>query len=222
MPNGNVYCFFMQQQETEPTATATEAATVLCEIWKLCWACKLLSSPEHLNSWSCKSATFCPFNWLGEWQRVYGANRGALRRNFESHDRWQSHANGLSDKRKALSRGMLENISRGIVVMLLLLSVSISNSCRFFTAISSMHTIWLWSSWRLRSAGTPLNIRFDIAAISLFDKSLKKKKERKKAKWNETWKKLEWEIKVQLYLHPDQVGHASQKIIGKCFNFIVV
>lgn len=133
---------------------------------------KCESLPEHLNSWSCKSATFCPFNWLGEWQRVYGASRGALRRNFESHDRWQSHANGLSDKRKARSRGMLENISRGIVVMLLLLSVKISSSWRFFTAISSMHTIWLWSNWRLRSAGTPLNILFDIAAISLFDKSL--------------------------------------------------
>lgn len=39
-----------------------------------------------------------------------------------------------------------------------------------------MQTIWLWSNWRLRSAGTPLNIRFDIAAISLFDKSLKKGK----------------------------------------------
>lgn len=128
--------------------------------------------PEHLNSWSCKSATFCPFNWLGEWQRVYGANRGALRRNFESHDRWQSQANGLSERRSARSRGMLENISRGIVVMLLLLSVKISNSWRFLTAISSMQTIWLWSNWRLRSAGTPLNIRFDIAAISLFDKSL--------------------------------------------------
>lgn len=131
-----------------------------------------LALPEHLNSWSCKSATFCPFNWLGEWQRVYGASRGALRRNFESHDRWQSHANGLSDKRRARSRGMLENISRGIVVMLLLLSVKISSSWRFLTAISSMQTIWLWSNWRLRRAGTPLNIRFDIAAISLFDKSL--------------------------------------------------
>lgn len=139
--------------------------------------------PEHLNSWSCKSATFCPFNWPGEWHRVYGANRGALRRNFESHDRWQSHANGLSDKRNARRRGMLENISRGIVVMLLLFSVKISNSWRFLTAISSMQAIWLWSNWRLRSAGTPLNIRFDIAAISLFDKSLKEEKKARR-RWN--------------------------------------
>lgn len=128
--------------------------------------------PEHLNSWSCKSATFCPFNWLGEWHRVYGANRGALRRNFESHDKWQSHANGLSESRNARSRGMFENISRGIVVMLLLFNVRISNSWRFLNACSSIQTIWLWSNWRLRSAVTPLNIRFDIAAISLFDKSL--------------------------------------------------
>lgn len=148
-PNANVYGFFMRKH-----------------LWIV------VALPEHLNSWSCKSATFCPFSWPGEWQRVYGASRGALRRNFESHDRWQSHANGLSERRNARNRGMLENISRGIVVMLLLLSVKISNSWRFLTAISSMHTIWLWSSWRLRSAGTPLNIRFDIAAISLFDKSL--------------------------------------------------
>lgn len=163
MPNGNVYRRIMQERN----CVAYEANDVNLDVL-----------PEHLNSWSCKSATFCPFSWLGEWQRVYGANRGALRRNFESHDRWQSHANGLSDKRKARSRGMLENISRGIVVMLLLLSVKISNSWRFLTAISSMQTIWLWSIWRLRSAGTPLNIRFEIAAISLFDKSLVWKKKR--------------------------------------------
>lgn len=115
---------------------------------------------------------------------MYGAKRGALRRNFESHDRWQSQANGLSDKRKARRRGMLENISRGIVVMLLLLSVKISSSWRFLIAISSMQTIWLWSNWRLRSAGTPLNIRFDIAAISLFDKSLKTERRRQEMmKW---------------------------------------
>lgn len=129
--------------------------------------------PEHLNSWSCKSATFCPFNWLGEWQRVYGANRGALRRNFESHDKWQSHANGLSESRRARSRGILENISRGSVVKLLLFNVRISSSWRFLTACSSMQTIWLWSNWRLRNAETPLNIRFEIAPISLFDKSLR-------------------------------------------------
>lgn len=162
MPNGNVYRFFMQRK----------TVCVRYENYVQPRHVKSFSSPEHLNSWSCKSATFCPFSWLGEWQRVYGASRGELRRNFESHDRWQSHAKGLSDKRSARSRGMLENISRGIVVMLLLLSVKISSSWRFLTAISSMQTIWLWSNWRLRSAGTPLNIRFEIAAISLFDKSL--------------------------------------------------
>lgn len=137
---------------------------------KLTEALSLL--PEHLNSWSCKSATFCPLSCPGEWQRVYGANRGALRRNFESHDKWQSHANGLSLRRRARSRGILVNISRGNVVKLLLLSVRISSSWRLLTACSSMHTIWLWSNCKLRSAETPLNIRFDIAAISLFDKSL--------------------------------------------------
>jgi hypothetical protein len=151
--------------------------------------------PEHLNSWSCKSATFCPFNWLGEWHRVYGANRGALRRNFESHDKWQSHANGLSDSRNARSRGMFENISRGIVVMLLLFNVRISNSWRFLNACSSIQTIWLWSNWRLRSAVTPLNIRFDIAAISLFDKSLLE------IRRNKEWVMLNWGQRGRGYLH---------------------
>lgn len=154
---------------------------------KTMWTMEQAKVPEHLNSWSCKSATFCPFSWLGEWQRVYGANRGELRRNLESHERWQSHAKGLSDKRKARSRGMFENISRGIEVMLLLLSVKISNSWRFLTAISSMQTIWLWSSCRLRSAGTPLNIRLDTAAISLLDKSLQSVKVKRTKSLAKSW-----------------------------------
>lgn len=79
--------------------------------------------PEHLKSCSCKSATLWPFNWLGEWHRVYGAKRGELRKNRASHDRWQSHANGLSDNRSARMRGIPLKISRGNAVMLLLFSV---------------------------------------------------------------------------------------------------
>lgn len=80
-------------------------------------------SPEHLNSWSCRSATFCPFNWLGEWHLVYGARRGALRKNRDNQDKWQSHANGLSESRRARIRDIPLNISRCKAVTLLLLIV---------------------------------------------------------------------------------------------------
>lgn len=79
--------------------------------------------PEHLKSCSCKSATLWPFNWLGEWHRVYGAKRGADRKNRDNHDRWQSHPNGLSDNLSARMRGNPLNISRDSVVILLLFSV---------------------------------------------------------------------------------------------------
>lgn len=82
-----------------------------------------LFSPEHLKSCSCSSAKLCPFNWLGEWHRVYGARRGELRRYRDNHDKWQSHVNGLSDKRNARMRGIPLNISRGKVVILLLFNV---------------------------------------------------------------------------------------------------
>lgn len=76
--------------------------------------------PEHLNSWSWRFATFWPFNCDGDWQRVYGAKRGALRRKRDSHDKWQSQENGLSDKRKARNRVKPLNTLCGSDVMLLL------------------------------------------------------------------------------------------------------
>lgn len=54
---------------------------------------------------------------------MYGAKRGVLRKNFDSHDKWQSQANGLSDNRNARIRGKPANTSRGKVVMLLLFKV---------------------------------------------------------------------------------------------------
>lgn len=65
----------------------------------------------------------CPFKWLGEWQRVYGDRLGDECKKSNSHARWQSQANGLSDNRRARNRGIPVNISRGIAVMLLLFSV---------------------------------------------------------------------------------------------------
>lgn len=81
------------------------------------------NSPEHLNSWSCRSATFCPLSWLGEWHLVYGAKRGALRKNRDNQDKWQSHANGLSESLRARIRDIPVNISRWRAVTLLLLIV---------------------------------------------------------------------------------------------------
>lgn len=84
---------------------------------------KMFDLPEHLKSCSCSSAKLCPFSWLGEWHRVYGAKRGELRKYRDSHDKWQSHVNGLSDNRNARMRGIPLNISRGNAVTLLLFSV---------------------------------------------------------------------------------------------------
>lgn len=79
--------------------------------------------PEHLKSRSLKSAMLCPFKWLGEWHRVYGDKLGDECKKSNSHARWQSQANGLSDNLNARNRGIPVKISRGMVVMLLLLSV---------------------------------------------------------------------------------------------------
>lgn len=79
--------------------------------------------PEHLKSCSCNSAKLWPFSWLGEWHRVYGARRGELRKYRDNHDKWQSHVNGLSDKRNARIRGIPLKISRGNAVILLLFKV---------------------------------------------------------------------------------------------------
>lgn len=79
--------------------------------------------PEHLNSWSCTSTTFCPFSWLGEWHLVYDDKRGALFKYFDNHDKWQSQPNGLSDKRNDFNLGIPLKISRGSVVKLLLFKV---------------------------------------------------------------------------------------------------
>lgn len=79
--------------------------------------------PEHLKSCSCSSAKLWPLSWLGEWHRVYGAKRGELRKYRDSHDKWQSHVNGLSDNRNARTRGIPLNISRGNAVILLLFRV---------------------------------------------------------------------------------------------------
>lgn len=81
-----------------------------------------LHLPEHLKSWSCRSATFCPLSWLGEWHLVLGARRDADRKYRESHDRWQSQANGLSDRRSARRRRPAKR-SRGKAVKLLLFKV---------------------------------------------------------------------------------------------------
>lgn len=82
-----------------------------------------LDLPEHLKSTSFNSETPWPLKWLGEWQRVYGANRDEFWRYRESHDRWQSQVNGLSDNRSARILGIPLNISRGKVVILLLFNV---------------------------------------------------------------------------------------------------
>lgn len=79
--------------------------------------------PEHLYSWSWRSATFCPLKWLGVWHLVYGAKRGALRKKRDNHDKWQSHENGLSDNRRARKRGIPANKLGANVVMLLLFKV---------------------------------------------------------------------------------------------------
>lgn len=79
--------------------------------------------PEHLKSCSCSSETLCPFKWLGEWQRVYGARRDELCKYRDNHDKWQSQVNGLSDNRSARIRGIPLNMSRGNVVILLLFNV---------------------------------------------------------------------------------------------------
>lgn len=79
--------------------------------------------PEHLKSCSCRSATFWPLSWPGEWHRVYGARRDAFFRYRANQERWQSHANGFSERRSARRRGIPANMSRGSVVMLLLFKV---------------------------------------------------------------------------------------------------
>lgn len=89
--------------------------------------------PEHLKSCSCSSAKLCPFNWLGEWHRVYGANRGELRKYRDNHDKWQSHVNGLSDNRNARMRGIPLKISRGNAVMLLLFKVLVERKMNMKT-----------------------------------------------------------------------------------------
>lgn len=78
--------------------------------------------PEHLKSGSWRSATFCPFSWLGDRHLVLGASRDAVRKYLESHDRWQSHAKGLSESRRALNRSPTKT-SLGSVVKLLLFNV---------------------------------------------------------------------------------------------------
>lgn len=79
--------------------------------------------PEHLKSGSWSSATFWPFNWDGDWHLVCCALRGVLRKNLDNHDKWQSHANGFSDKRRARNRPKPLKTLCGIVVKLLLFKV---------------------------------------------------------------------------------------------------
>lgn len=90
------------------------------------WFCNWIpydDLPEHLNSCSCRSATFCPLSCDGDWHLVYGARRGALRKNRDSQDKWQSHAKGLSERRNARKRLKALNVLWGSDVKLLLLSV---------------------------------------------------------------------------------------------------
>lgn len=126
-------CFLCSSLTFQPIGLAA----ILCALLKhLNWRCSFyrfpksflksvlcMCLPEHLKSCSCSSAKLCPFNWLGEWHRVYGARRGELRKYRDNHDKWQSHVNGLSDRRNARMRGIPLNISRGKVVMLLLFNV---------------------------------------------------------------------------------------------------
>lgn len=80
-------------------------------------------SPEHLNSWSCRSATFCPLSCVGEKQRVYRARRGKRLSQRASQDRWQSQIRLLSDRRSVRSRNNSSNRFSGSDVKLLLFSV---------------------------------------------------------------------------------------------------
>lgn len=82
-----------------------------------------LTLPEHLNSWSWRSAMFCPLRWLGEWHLVYWAKRGECRRYLANQDNWQSQWRRFSLRRNVRNRNMLLNISLPSHVKLLLFNV---------------------------------------------------------------------------------------------------
>lgn len=80
-------------------------------------------SPEHLNSWSCRSAMFCPLRWLGEWHLVYCPRRGECLKYRASQDNWQSQCKRFSLKRNVRNLNMLLNMSFPSHVRLLLFNV---------------------------------------------------------------------------------------------------
>lgn len=131
----------------------------------------IVALPEHLKSCSCSSAKLCPFNWLGEWHRVYGARRGELRKYRDNHDKWQSHVNGLSDKRSARMRGIPLNISRGKVVMLLLFSVLQKIAKRVLCKLSlqvRLKRIWYRKGIRNgRESAISKSLHYDLLVLPL-------------------------------------------------------